>query len=86
MIALLFYRIIVVCHKIYSDDDDDEEERHEKVSKKGNRVSDINYNKTQTKSLKGPRVKKTSNLSSRPYSSSTKTTRLDDDISNVDEW
>lgn len=86
MILLLFYRIIVVCHKIYSDDDEDEEENHEKVSKKGNRVSDINYKKTQTKSLKGPPIKKTSNLSSRPYSSSTKTTRLDDDISNVDEW
>lgn len=44
MIVLLFYWIIVVCYKIYSDDDD-EEEKYEKVSKKGNCIFDINYNK-----------------------------------------
>lgn len=41
---VLFVIKVVVCYKIYSDDDD-EEEKYEKVSKKGNCVFDINYNK-----------------------------------------
>ena len=75
MIALLFYRIVVVCHKIYSDDDDEDEKR-ESGSRKGNRVNDV----IQVKSGKRSIAKRESNLSNRPNTSSTKTTNLDDDV------
>ncbi|XP_061191225.1 transmembrane protein 26-like [Saccostrea echinata] len=70
MIALLFYRIVVVCHKIYFEEEDDKDN----VSGKNNRVGDIQTVNSKKRTI----MKKESNLSTRPSSSSTKVTNLDD--------
>lgn len=71
MIALLFYRIVVVCHKIYRDGE--ENGKVDNDFRKSNRVADIQNGGRETI------LKKESNLSTRPNTSSTKTTKLDDE-------
>jgi hypothetical protein len=71
MISLLFYRIVVVCHKLYIDDE--EKGKIDIDFRKSNRVAVMQN--SGRKSI----IKKDSNLSTRPNTSSTKTTKVDDE-------